>query len=187
MSRKIKGNGKHLTFSDRVYIEQELMQGSSFRNIAAGLGKDPSTISKEIRLHCSVAPNGTYRFPHCTACSKYKKCKDIVYLCTTCKEILCWRCSANRDLARNCKEYNPFTCPKLAKPPYVCNGCEKKPKCHDSKKYYRARPAQKTYEETLSSSRSGINMTPEELKELNDLISPLVLKGAATQSYICSS
>lgn len=29
MSRKIKGNGKHLTFSDRVYIEQELMQGSS--------------------------------------------------------------------------------------------------------------------------------------------------------------
>ena len=177
MSRKIKGNGKHLTFSDRVYIEQELMQGSSFRNIAAGLGKDPSTISKEIRLHCSVAPNGTYRFPHCTACSKYKKCKDIVYLCTTCKEILCWRCSANRDLARNCKEYNPFTCPKLAKPPYVCNGCEKKPKCHDSKKYYRARPAQKTYEETLSSSRSGINMTPEELKELNDLISPLVLKG----------
>ena len=177
MSRKIKGNGKHLTFSDRVYIEQELMQGSSFRNIAAGLGKDPSTISKEIRLHCAVAPNGTYRFPHCTACSKYKKCKDIVYLCTTCKEILCWRCSANRDLARNCKEYNPFTCPKLAKPPYVCNGCEKKPKCHDSKKYYRARPAQKTYEETLSSSRSGINMTPEGLKELNDLISPLVLKG----------
>lgn len=177
MSRKIKGNGKHLTFSDRVYIEQELMQGSSFRNIAAGLGKDPSTISKEIRLHCSVAPNGTYRFPHCTACSKYKKCEDIVYLCTTCKEILCWRCSANRDLARNCKEYNPFTCPKLAKPPYVCNGCEKKPKCHDSKKYYRARPAQKAYEETLSSSRSGINMTPEELKELNDLISPLVLKG----------
>lgn len=177
MSRKIKGNGKHLTFSDRVYIEQELMQGSSFRNIAAGLGKDPSTISKEIRLHCSVAPNGTYRFPHCTACSKYKKCKDIVYLCTTCKEILCWRCSANRDLARNCKEYNPFTCPKLAKPPYVCNGCVKKPKCHDSKKYYRARPAQKAYEETLSSSRSGINMTPEELKELNELISPLVLKG----------
>ena len=80
MSRKIKGNGKHLTFSDRVYIEQELMQGSSFRNIAAGLGKDPSPISKEKRLHCAVAPNGTYRFPHCTACSKYKKCKDIVYL-----------------------------------------------------------------------------------------------------------
>lgn len=54
MSRKIKGNGKHLTFSDRVYIEQELMQGSSFRDIATGLGKDPSTISKSvINLHSS--------------------------------------------------------------------------------------------------------------------------------------
>lgn len=148
MSRKIKGNGKHLTFSDRVYIEQELMQGSSFRDIAAGLGKDPSTISKEIRLHCAVAPNGTYRHPHCTACNNYKKCKDINYLCITCKEYLCWRCNANRDLARNCKGYNPFTCVKLAKPPYVCNGCEQKPKCHDSKRYYRAKPAQKAYEET---------------------------------------
>ena len=72
MSRKIKGNGKHLTFSDRVYIEQELMQGSSFRDIAAGLGKDPSTISKEIRLHCSVAPNGTYRFPKCSYKGNYR-------------------------------------------------------------------------------------------------------------------
>ena len=65
MSRKIKGNGKHLTFSDRVYIEQELMQNSSFREIADELGKDPSTISKEIKLHCAVAPNGTYRHPRC--------------------------------------------------------------------------------------------------------------------------
>ena len=56
MSRIIKGNGKHLTYSDRVYIEQELMQRSSFRSIASTLGKDPSTISKEIRLHCAIAP-----------------------------------------------------------------------------------------------------------------------------------
>ena len=40
MSRKIKGNGKHLTFSDRVYIEQELIQQNSFRSIAESLGKD---------------------------------------------------------------------------------------------------------------------------------------------------
>ena len=177
MSRKIKGNGKHLTFSDRVYIEQELMQGSSFRDIATGLGKDPSTISKEIRLHCAVAPNGTYRFPRCNFCNHFKKCKDTAFLCSTCHEYTCWKCSANLQLSRHCKDYNPFACPKLAKPPYVCNGCEQKIKCHESKKYYRAKPAQKAYEETLTSSRTGINMTPEELKELNDLISPLVLKG----------
>ena len=41
---------KHLTLSERTYIEQELFQGSSFKAIAEFLGKDPSTISKEIRL-----------------------------------------------------------------------------------------------------------------------------------------
>ena len=40
-------NQKHLTLSDRVYIEQELLQGSTFRSIANTLHKDPSTISKE--------------------------------------------------------------------------------------------------------------------------------------------
>ena len=51
MSHKKKGNGKHLTFSDRVYISQELVKYSSFRNIAENMSKDPSTISKVIQLH----------------------------------------------------------------------------------------------------------------------------------------
>lgn len=177
MSHTIKGNGKHLTYSDRVYIEQELMQKSSFRSIASSLGKDPSTISKEVRLHCAIAPNGPYRFPRCNYCKHFKTCKDSALLCYACEKILCYKCEVGFKLAKNCKDYNPFTCPKLSKPPYVCNGCEKRNTCHDSKRYYRAKQAQKTYEETLTSTRSGINMTPEELTELNDLISPLILKG----------
>ena len=176
MSQKIKGNGKHLTFSDRVYIEQELMQQSSFRNIAANLGKDPSTISKEVRLHCTSTSN-IYRFPRCKSCKDFGICKDTVLLCTGCISHYCWNCRINLQLARDCKDYNPFSCPKLYKPPYVCNGCSEKHNCRESKRVYRAKQAQKAYEETLTNSRSGINMTPEELQELNDLISPLVLKG----------
>ena len=177
MSRIIKGNGKHLTYSDRVYIEQELMQRSSFRSIASTLGKDPSTISKEIRLHCATTPNGSYRFPRCHYCKHFKVCKDTAHICSSCEKILCYKCEIEFKLAKHCKDYNPFTCSKLSKPPYVCNGCEKRNTCHDCKRYYRAKQAQKTYEETLTETRSGINMTPEELTELNDLISPLILKG----------
>lgn len=177
MSKKIKGNGRHLTLSDRIYIEQELLQQSSFRSIASALGKDPSTISKEIKLHCAVAPNGTYRYPRCYHCSHFKKCNDSILLCRGCDREICWVCTASSKLARHCKKYNPFSCPKLSKPPYVCNGCETLSKCHDSKKYYRARKAQRAYEDTLTEARTGINMTPEELQELNDLISPLILKG----------
>lgn len=177
MSKKIKGNGKHLTISDRIYIEQELMQRNSFRNIASILGKDPSTISKEIKLHAAVAPNGTYRYPSCYYCRDFKKCKDTQFFCIGCDRLLCWICDAGRKLAKDCKDYNPFSCQKLYKPPYVCNGCTELSKCHESKKYYRAKQAHKAYEETLTQTRSGINMTPDELQELNELISPLILKG----------
>ena len=78
MSRKIKGNGKHLTYSDRVYIEQELIQYSSFRSIAETLGKDPSTISKEIRLHGIDALTGASRYPRCSLCIHFGKCKVIL-------------------------------------------------------------------------------------------------------------
>ena len=42
-------NQKHLTLTERIYIEQELIQGSTFSRIASMLHKDPSTISKEVK------------------------------------------------------------------------------------------------------------------------------------------
>lgn len=47
MSNLIPGNHKHLTLNDRMYIEEGLDQGRSFRQIAKYLCKDPSTISKK--------------------------------------------------------------------------------------------------------------------------------------------
>ena len=51
MSKYIPGNQKHLTLEDRKYIEKSLNAGYSFKDIARYLCKDPTTISKEIRLH----------------------------------------------------------------------------------------------------------------------------------------
>ena len=42
---------KHMTLSDRIFIEQSLANHNSFKEIASVLKKDPSTISKEIRKH----------------------------------------------------------------------------------------------------------------------------------------
>ena len=80
------------------------------------------------------------------------------------------------SFARKCDDFNIFSCDRHYKAPYVCNGCPEQ-KCERAKIFYNAAKAQKTYEKTLSDSRKGINMTPEELQELNDLISPLILKG----------
>ena len=50
MSKYILGNQKHLTLNDRIYIENELAKGTTFKDIAAFLCKDPTTISKEVLL-----------------------------------------------------------------------------------------------------------------------------------------
>ena len=51
MSKFIPGNQKHLTLKNRIYIENELNKGTSLKDIARFLRKDPTTISKEARAH----------------------------------------------------------------------------------------------------------------------------------------
>jgi len=63
MSKNKKGNGHHhLTLSDGIYIESEMNIGSTFKSIADTLGKDPSTISKEVRLHRIVPDHFKYKY-----------------------------------------------------------------------------------------------------------------------------
>ena len=49
-----KHNQKHLTLSNRTYIEQELLQKSTFSSIGEVLHKDPSTISKEVKRYSKL-------------------------------------------------------------------------------------------------------------------------------------
>ena len=51
MCKSIPGTQKHMTMDQRIIIEKGLDQGSSIRSIALQLGKDPTTISKEIKKH----------------------------------------------------------------------------------------------------------------------------------------
>ena len=175
---------KHLTLSDRIYIEQELSQGSSFKQIGLSLGKDPSTISKEVKHHASFISTQSYRSRNkCNCCVNWDGCtvrgnNPCMASCPShlqCKN-KCNRCWLNHRFVY-CSRYVPFTCNKYNFPPYVCNSCSSEKACFLEHKVYQAQSAQNAYEKMLSQSRKGINMTPEELQELNDLISPLVLKG----------
>ena len=44
----------HLSLDERITIAQLLKEKSSFKAIARELGRDPSTISKEIRCHREI-------------------------------------------------------------------------------------------------------------------------------------
>ncbi|MEI3438394.1 MAG: hypothetical protein V8Q83_09525 [Blautia sp.] len=73
--------------------------------------------------------------------------------------------------------FTPRLCDRLKKPPYVCNDCPQIRSCSHDFYFYRANYANDIYSETKSSSRSGINQTPESLEQLDRLVSPLLLQG----------
>ena len=76
-----------------------------------------------------------------------------------------------------CKDYS---CNKLLKSPHVCNGCKSRSGCRKERYTYYARKANDSYKELISSCRQGINLTDEEIFNINKIIYPLVKKGQTT-------
>lgn len=77
----------------------------------------------------------------------------------------------------NCKDYS---CNKLLNSPHVCNGCKSRSGCRKERFTYYARKADDSYKELISSCRQGINLTEEEIFNINKIITPLVKKGQTT-------
>ena len=71
-----QGNQNHLTFEQRVDIEKGLTENKSFAEIAKLIGKDPSTVSKEVRRHSheKERPDAGYTNPPCT---KHQRAKNF--------------------------------------------------------------------------------------------------------------
>ena len=172
-----KGDQKHLTLSDRILIEKGLNGSLSFTEIGRQIHKDPTTVSKEVRRHTKVKEFNGYGNIPCQAnadihsrCTLKHACGDMD--CDLpCRQCRSFRCS---DI---CKEYRPQQCEQLNKAPYVCNGCGKRVNCRMDKKLYSSKYADDCYRELLSSSREGINQTPESIQRMNDILTPLVQKG----------
>lgn len=178
MSKYIPGNQKHLTLEDRIYIENSLNKGCTFKAIAKYLCKDPTTISKEVKAHRLSdwyhkgtfynAKNFCVHRYHCrktNACGKILVCGIKCASCPTCNQ--------------TCPDFERERCTRLDKAPYICNGCDKKINhCTIAHKYkYDARFADRKYREKLSDSRAGINMTKRELHQKDMLITPLIEQG----------
>ena len=164
----------HLTLDERVHIEVSLREGDTFTEIGSELGKDPSTISKEVKNHSHPVRTGSYN-----PCAKRTSCSYMGKACKPCKHPYhgsCKGCSYQKCY-EHCPDFAELNCQKLKKPPYVCNGCDTRQRCKLERHLYDAKSAQKEYESTRSESRQGIAITPAELKRIDNIISPLVNQG----------
>ena len=153
MSRIIHDN-KHLSLNDRKIIQQGIENRCNKVDIARTLGKDPTTIAKEIRLHRELKPRNTFNTPS---------------ICVHIKE--CGRCKYK------CKNYEEQTCKLRDRSPGACNKCPKSTSCHLDKYYYDAEKADKEYRQDLVDFRQGINLTTNEAKELANILKPLLDQG----------
>lgn len=168
---------KHLNLESRIIIETKLNEGESFKAIGRLLNKDCTTISKEVKNHISFEKSGAYgkAFNDCLLafqheCFAQRVCQE----CTYRKNRFCWSCG---KCSSSCILYEKYVCPKLSKPPYVCNGCSQLNKCSLEKRLYKASYAHKEYELVRKESRSGFALSESELRQIDDIVSPLLIKG----------
>lgn len=153
---------KHLTCQERIIIETGIRNNSSKAALATTLGKDKSTIGKEIVLHrvlkhkCSMP----------LECNNYKKC------------------SHDRQCTTNCPDYSKFTCKRRDRSPGACNGCEKFNHCRFNKFVYSASDADHDYRVSLVDSRAGVNLTYNEAKALAEVIVPLIKNGQSPYQIV---
>jgi len=76
---------------------------------------------------------------------------------------------------------------KLTQAPYVCNGCEKRPKCNLEKSFYSAVIAENEAKLLLRDSRSGISLDEDEIQRIDGIVTPLVLQGQSIHHICCSN
>lgn len=150
-----KNSFSHFTLEERRIIFTGITKGATKTAIAQTIGKDKSSVGKEIKLHRTL----THKCNFPLECSAYRKCPF------------------GRNCTLDCPEYQPFHCSRRDRSPGACNGCSKWNSCRFNKYTYSPEDAQKDYKATLIDSRQGVNLTVSEAKEMAAIIKPLLQHG----------
>lgn len=145
----------HLTLDERRIILTGIINGSTKTAIAQTIGKDKSTVGKEIKLHRSL----THKCKMPLECNNYR------------------RCVFGRQCTPDCPEYSPFRCSRRNRSPGACNGCSNWSHCRFDKYLYCPEDAQMDYRTVLVDSRQGVNLTSQEAKAMAETIKPLLHQG----------
>lgn len=146
----------HLTLKDRQLIEKGIVHGDTKKDIAARLGRDRSSISKEISRHLKILP-ATEKHE----CTTYKWCRG----------------KKHHQGCEGCPSFQPFICTRRDRSPGACNGCPNLHYCRHERRLYEAGRAHQEYQTALVQNRQGLNLTSEEFEQQKGIIVPLLKQG----------
>jgi len=165
MKRKQKHDNTHLTLDNRKVIQAGIENNSTKADIARTLGKDATTIAKEIRKRRIFKPRNTY-----------------------CRPILCVKQNSctHKPCRKDCAFFEEPKCSRRDTSPGACNKCEKMGKCYFDKYFYDAAKADLAYRTELSACREGINLTPEERATVGQTLGRLLNQGQSVHQILAS-
>ncbi len=170
----------HMTAEERILLQNLLTQNKTLSQIAAIMKRDISTIRNEVLKHRHESTKGAFGKSF-NNCIHRIKCQ-YKGSCEHCPRDKCSWCNVCNSY---CSHYIPDTCKHRDTKTRCCNGCSSISKCTLLKYFYDASTAHKEYLKTLSESRKGINITEEELAQLNAIMTDRVKnKGQSINSLV---
>lgn len=165
MKRKLTHDNTHLTLDERKIIQAGIENNSTKAAIGETIGKDATTVAKEIRKHRQLKPRNTYNRP--IICINRKQC-------------------ALKPCTKKCERHQEPKCKRRDRTPGACNKCAEISKCHLDKYFYSAITADEQYRRDLVDYREGINLTTKERDALAAIISPLLKQGQSIYQILSS-
>lgn len=169
-----------MSLLERQRVEEGLDRGLSMRRIGELIGRSASTVAREIGRNKTRRTTKALSRRHCAeraGCDVKGLCGDA---CPHEGRALCSRC-AHRQCTNLCARYAfHTTCHRLASPPHVCNGCERRRACRShgrEQQVYDASAADASAKARRSESRSGIDMTPDEAARALGLVKDGLARG----------
>jgi len=163
MERKLLHDDSHLTLEDRKIIQVGIENNSTKSSIARTIGKDATTVAKEIRRHRRFKPRNPFNHP--IVCARMRTCPT-------------------KPCVKRCALYEEPKCNHRDKSPGACNKCKDGPRCHLDKYCYNAVTADKKYHDDLVGTRVGIDLTPTEQDAIAQIIVPLLKKGQSIHQIL---
>lgn len=160
---------KHIDYDGLLRLYKYLSLGYPCEKITQLVNKNRTTIYRLIIKNSRWDASKCFAYP---GNPRYRQCASLL----KCKADGLDRCP------HDCPRYEKWVCPILKKFPYICNFCERRNSCKREKRLFNPEEAYVKRMDRLSEAKRTPGVSKEELRDFDDLISPLVKQGISIEA-----
>lgn len=162
---------RHMNYEELLQLYKYISLGYSSKKVSQLTGKNRSTIYRLIISNSKDDLSKTCSTTYLRG-GRYKNCIHLMD---------CKRNGIDRCL-ESCRDYKLWVCPNLRKFPYICNFCETRFTCKKTKRLFNPEEAYILRNDRQIESKSIPNISKNELKKFDELVSPLIRQGLSIET-----